>query len=123
MIFPGFNPPLSEATLATITWSKYPVCDSGGSRPLSVTGNPSLITDPADTYQVMGSNDPDGSFADAVPVDDETGSNAARLLSVPFIRPNFPFAYIGIKFIAGGGSHTGTVQFYYTESSQSTTLN
>src|SRR5579863_10038213 len=98
MIFPGMSVPLSEATNAT-TWSKFPVNNCGVDKAFSVTGNASALTDATDTYQVMGSNDPDGSFSDAVPVDDETGSNAARILTAPFIRPNFPFAYIGIKFI------------------------
>lgn len=123
MIFPGFTIPLSEATLNTVKWNKFPVYNIVGGKAISVTGNPMLITDATDTYQVMGSNDPDGSFADAAAIEDETGSSTARLLSQPFIRSNFPFAYIGIKFIAGSGSHTGTVQFYYTEQAQSTILN
>lgn len=124
MILPNFNAvPENAGLFVGYEWNPYDNnggCASG-SAPMCITGDASAMTVPGSgSYQVFGSNK-SINLADMVAVDDETGSNAARLLTVPFIRPNWPFKYIGIKYVTSGG--TGTVTVYKNSNYQSVTLN
>lgn len=119
-IFPG-TAGASEGT-NVIYWSNNPVCNSGASRAISITAAYTALTDSAaDQYQIFGSNCI-GPHNDSVPIQDENGVKVLRLLTNAYIRPNFPFKYIGIYYKKGGGTVTGTYTFYITESSYSTTL-
>lgn len=119
-VFPGTSG-ASEGT-TVIYWNSYPVCGNGASRAVGITASYTALTDStADTYQIFGSNKA-YPHTDSVAIKDENGVFTARHLTTPYIRPNFPFRYIGIYYHKGGGTVTGTYTFYIDESSYSTTL-
>jgi hypothetical protein len=119
MIFPGTTLATAEAN-ATF-WAKWdPNSADSYSKAVSVTIDGSALTDNTDTFQVMGSNESNN--ADAVPVADESGSSTARTAGHGWDRANFPYQYIGLKFVVGGGSHTGTFAAFINTAAIKTSL-
>ena len=59
------------------------------------------------TFQILGSNI-SGNVADMVAVKDEDLSNAARVVTLPFVRNNFPFRWIAVKYLHNTNVGAGT---------------
>lgn len=60
---------------------------------------------------VMGSNI-SSNEVDMVPVKDESGNSGSLAINTPFVRDNFPYRYIGIKYTANGDVGAGTLSIY-----------
>lgn len=82
-----------------------------GDKEFSLQFITSLMTNSAGaTYEVMGSNISTNQ-ADMVDVLDESGAAGVRGVTTPFVRKDFPYKFIGINYITGGGTGTYTVCF------------
>ena len=122
-IFPG-TAGASEGT-TKMYWNSFPVCGSGASRAIGITVSYSGLTDSISShYRIYGSNLP-YPHTDSVTIRDENGQDSTRRPLFPYIRPSFPFRYIGIYWKTGTAHHStpaGTYTIYIDESSYSTTL-
>jgi hypothetical protein len=75
---------------------------------VSIQVNTTLMTDKVNgTIRILGSNI-SGNAADMVPVKDEDLSNAARVVTLPFVRNSFPFKWIGIQYLHNTNAGSGT---------------
>lgn len=70
------------------------------------TSSPSLT--------IMGSNI-SGAVADMVVVKDEFGNSAPMPLIQPFVKPYFPYKWIGIQYTHGTNVGTGTITVAYNQ--------
>lgn len=76
---------------------------------LSVQVDTSAMDNPSTgNFTVMGSNKSIAE-ADMVAVRDEVGNSGSFAIGVPFVRANFPFQYIGIKYEKNGNAGSGNV--------------
>ena len=111
MIFPGLG---TKPENADIFASEEFSPSWSDSMSVSIQIDTTLMADKVNgTFRILGSNI-SGNAADMVPVKDEDLSNAARVVTLPFVRNSFPFKWLGIQYLhntnAGAGTFTVMIE-------------